>query len=191
MSDDPPVTDLVTRAAAGDKQAWDALVERYAPLVWSICHRHRLSDADVGVYPPAAALPAPDRPALAGPARTVPADQRQAGHPGQQHRAQLRPLPGQTPPRSVDRSADRRRSRITPGVPARGACTTRHCRRTAAHRRSARWHTAGRGPLAPRRWPGRVREPDFRHTGPVSTELYRMNAAFTRLGRHERGIQVV
>jgi DNA-directed RNA polymerase specialized sigma subunit len=43
MSDDPPVTDLVTRAAAGDKQAWDALVERYAPLVWSICRRHRLA----------------------------------------------------------------------------------------------------------------------------------------------------
>jgi DNA-directed RNA polymerase specialized sigma24 family protein len=47
MSDDPLVTDLVARAAAGDKQAWDALVERYAPLVWSICRRHRLSDADV------------------------------------------------------------------------------------------------------------------------------------------------
>jgi DNA-directed RNA polymerase specialized sigma24 family protein len=48
MSEDPPVTDLVTRAAADDEQAWDALVERYAPLVWSICRRHRLSDADVG-----------------------------------------------------------------------------------------------------------------------------------------------
>jgi DNA-directed RNA polymerase specialized sigma24 family protein len=48
MSDDPLVTDLVARAAAGDKQAWDALVERYAPLMWSICRRHRLSDADVG-----------------------------------------------------------------------------------------------------------------------------------------------
>jgi RNA polymerase sigma factor (sigma-70 family) len=48
MSDDLPVTDLMTRAAAGDKQAWDSLVEQYAPLVWSICRRHRLSDADVG-----------------------------------------------------------------------------------------------------------------------------------------------
>ena len=48
MSDNPPVTDLVTRAATGDKQAWDALVEQYAPLMWSICRRHRLSDADVG-----------------------------------------------------------------------------------------------------------------------------------------------
>jgi RNA polymerase sigma factor (sigma-70 family) len=40
------VTDLVTRASTGDKQAWDALVERYAPLVWSICGRYRLSRAD-------------------------------------------------------------------------------------------------------------------------------------------------
>lgn len=29
-----------------DKRAWDNLVERYAPLVWSICRRHELSDAD-------------------------------------------------------------------------------------------------------------------------------------------------
>jgi hypothetical protein len=36
MRDDPVVTDLVTTARNGDKQAWDALVERYAPLVWSI-----------------------------------------------------------------------------------------------------------------------------------------------------------
>jgi RNA polymerase sigma factor (sigma-70 family) len=40
------VTDLVTRARNGDQQAWDALVERYAPLTWSICRRHRLGDAD-------------------------------------------------------------------------------------------------------------------------------------------------
>jgi RNA polymerase sigma factor (sigma-70 family) len=46
MSNDQPVTDLVTRARNGDQQAWDALVERYAPLVWSICRRHRLTDAD-------------------------------------------------------------------------------------------------------------------------------------------------
>ena len=30
----------------GDKQAWDALVERYSPLIWCICRRHRLGDAD-------------------------------------------------------------------------------------------------------------------------------------------------
>lgn len=42
----PPVTDLVIRARNGDKQAWDALVERYAPLIWSICRRYRLANAD-------------------------------------------------------------------------------------------------------------------------------------------------
>ena len=41
-----PVIDLVTRARNGDKQAWDTLVERYLPLIWSICRRHRLGDAD-------------------------------------------------------------------------------------------------------------------------------------------------
>jgi RNA polymerase sigma factor (sigma-70 family) len=46
MRDDPLLIDLVTRARNGDKQAWDALVERYAPLIWSICRRHRLSGAD-------------------------------------------------------------------------------------------------------------------------------------------------
>jgi Sigma-70 region 2 len=40
------VTDLVTRARTGDKLAWDALVERYAPLIWSVCGRYRLSRAD-------------------------------------------------------------------------------------------------------------------------------------------------
>jgi RNA polymerase sigma factor (sigma-70 family) len=40
------VTDLVARAGNGEKQAWDALVERYSPLIWSICRRHLLGDAD-------------------------------------------------------------------------------------------------------------------------------------------------
>jgi len=40
------VTDLVTCARKGDKRAWDALVQRYSPLIWSICRRHRLRDAD-------------------------------------------------------------------------------------------------------------------------------------------------
>jgi RNA polymerase sigma factor (sigma-70 family) len=51
MREEPSVTALVTRARTGDKQAWDALVERYVPLVWSICRRHRLGAAhaeDVG-----------------------------------------------------------------------------------------------------------------------------------------------
>jgi RNA polymerase sigma factor (sigma-70 family) len=43
---DPSVTDLVMRARNSDKQAWDALVERYAPLVWSICRRYGLGGAD-------------------------------------------------------------------------------------------------------------------------------------------------
>jgi RNA polymerase sigma factor (sigma-70 family) len=37
---------LVRRARSGDRQAWDALVERYAPLIWSICRAYRLGDAD-------------------------------------------------------------------------------------------------------------------------------------------------
>jgi RNA polymerase sigma factor (sigma-70 family) len=37
---------LVARARAGDKQAWDALVERYAALIWSICRKYRLGPAD-------------------------------------------------------------------------------------------------------------------------------------------------
>ena len=43
---DPVVTGLVTRARNGEQQAWDALVDRYAPLIWAICRRHRLEDAD-------------------------------------------------------------------------------------------------------------------------------------------------
>src|SRR6266516_1002500 len=41
-----PVADLVMRARNGDQWAWDAIVERYAPLVWSICRRYRLAGAD-------------------------------------------------------------------------------------------------------------------------------------------------
>jgi RNA polymerase sigma factor (sigma-70 family) len=46
MRDDLSVSLLVTRAQAGDQQAWNALVERYAPLVWSICRRCQLGGAD-------------------------------------------------------------------------------------------------------------------------------------------------
>lgn len=46
MRDDPVVVILVTRARDGDQTAWDEIIERFAPLVWSICHRFRLSDAD-------------------------------------------------------------------------------------------------------------------------------------------------
>src|SRR5262249_34528861 len=47
------VANLVTRARNGDQRAWDALVERYAPLIWSICRRYQLGRADaedVGQY---------------------------------------------------------------------------------------------------------------------------------------------
>ncbi len=44
--DDPVVTGLVTRAKNGERQAWDALVDWYAPLIWSICRSHRLDAAD-------------------------------------------------------------------------------------------------------------------------------------------------
>jgi len=46
MRDGPTVAGLVTRAAGGDKQAWDALVERYIPLVWSICRQRQLDKDD-------------------------------------------------------------------------------------------------------------------------------------------------
>jgi RNA polymerase sigma factor (sigma-70 family) len=42
---DPSVTDLVSAARNGDKEAWDRLVVRYAPLVWSVCLRYRLGRA--------------------------------------------------------------------------------------------------------------------------------------------------
>jgi hypothetical protein len=50
MPDDTSLTGLVTRARHGDQQARDTLVERYAPLLWSICRAHRLAGPDaVGV----------------------------------------------------------------------------------------------------------------------------------------------
>jgi RNA polymerase sigma factor (sigma-70 family) len=46
MRDDPAVIALVARVREGDQRAWDEIVERYAPLVWSICLRYRLSRPD-------------------------------------------------------------------------------------------------------------------------------------------------
>ena len=46
MAEYSPVTDMVARAKNGDKQAWNEIVERYAPLIWSICRKYRLSEAD-------------------------------------------------------------------------------------------------------------------------------------------------
>ena len=47
VRDDPAVVDLVERARGGDRSAWDEIVERYAPLVWSTCRRFNLTGADV------------------------------------------------------------------------------------------------------------------------------------------------
>jgi RNA polymerase sigma factor (sigma-70 family) len=46
MRDDLLVFDLATRARNGEKQAWDAIIERYSPLIWSICCRHQLGGTD-------------------------------------------------------------------------------------------------------------------------------------------------
>jgi RNA polymerase sigma factor (sigma-70 family) len=47
MRDDPRVVALVTRASGGDPDAWHELVDRYAPLVYTICTRYRLSNHDI------------------------------------------------------------------------------------------------------------------------------------------------
>jgi RNA polymerase sigma factor (sigma-70 family) len=44
--DDSVVINLVASARDGDVRAWDTLVERYAPLIWSICRKYRLGPAD-------------------------------------------------------------------------------------------------------------------------------------------------
>src|SRR4051794_28096860 len=46
MRDDPPVIALATRVRKGDQSAWDELVDRYIPLVWSICGRFGLERPD-------------------------------------------------------------------------------------------------------------------------------------------------
>ncbi|GII00998.1 RNA polymerase sigma factor [Planobispora takensis] len=47
MTDAPAVTALVIRAREGDQDAWNELVDRYAPLVWSICRRYGLARSDI------------------------------------------------------------------------------------------------------------------------------------------------
>lgn len=42
----PGVGELVQAAAAGDQAAWDAIVDRFAALVWSVARGHRLSQTD-------------------------------------------------------------------------------------------------------------------------------------------------
>jgi RNA polymerase sigma factor (sigma-70 family) len=47
VRDDLSVIELVARVADGDQAAWDKVVERYSPLVWSICVRFQLSRQDI------------------------------------------------------------------------------------------------------------------------------------------------
>ena len=43
MRNDPSVIALVARAGDGEQVAWNELIERYSPLVWSICVRYQLN----------------------------------------------------------------------------------------------------------------------------------------------------
>ncbi len=47
VRDDPSVIMLVERARDGDQRAWNQIVERYGPLVWSICNRYQLNRSDI------------------------------------------------------------------------------------------------------------------------------------------------
>ncbi|RKS80450.1 RNA polymerase sigma factor (sigma-70 family) [Motilibacter peucedani] len=46
MTDEHDVADLVRAARDGDQAAWDALVDRYAGLVWSVVRGYRLASDD-------------------------------------------------------------------------------------------------------------------------------------------------
>ena len=45
-ADDVDVAAVVRAAAAGDRQAWELLVDRYVGLLWSIALRHGIGEAD-------------------------------------------------------------------------------------------------------------------------------------------------
>jgi RNA polymerase sigma factor (sigma-70 family) len=47
VRDDPSVIALVARVRDGDQGAWNEIIERYSPLVWSICVRYQLSRSDI------------------------------------------------------------------------------------------------------------------------------------------------
>ena len=47
MGGDSSVSAMVARVCEGDQEAWNELVERYSPLVWSICQRYQLSRQDI------------------------------------------------------------------------------------------------------------------------------------------------
>jgi RNA polymerase sigma factor (sigma-70 family) len=72
MRDDPSAAELMMRARNGEKQAWDVLVERYAPLIWSICRRYRLGHADAGKVGQSVWLQLVDQLATAGDPAAIP-----------------------------------------------------------------------------------------------------------------------
>lgn len=47
MREGSSVTALVARVGEGDQEAWNEIIERYAPLVWSICQRYKLDRQDI------------------------------------------------------------------------------------------------------------------------------------------------
>lgn len=47
MRDDSSVVALVSRVGDGDQEAWNEIIERYSPLVWSICLRFELTRQDI------------------------------------------------------------------------------------------------------------------------------------------------
>ena len=47
MRNDSSVIALVARVGDGDQEAWDEIIERYSPLVWSICVRYQLNRHDI------------------------------------------------------------------------------------------------------------------------------------------------
>ena len=44
------LAELTAAAAAGDAEAWNTLVSRYARMVYATCRRWRLNDADAAIY---------------------------------------------------------------------------------------------------------------------------------------------
>ena len=46
MADEESISGLVRAAAQGSSAAWESIVDRFTPLLWSICMRHRLSPPD-------------------------------------------------------------------------------------------------------------------------------------------------
>jgi RNA polymerase sigma factor (sigma-70 family) len=45
---DDSVADLLAKASHGDQRAWNAIVDRYTNLLWSVGRAHRLETADIG-----------------------------------------------------------------------------------------------------------------------------------------------